>query len=210
MCVPGLAKAFSAVLPKTKVSDSQLSVLFDNINVAASIQGLNFFIAKNVHCEHCLLITMTKPAFIRYLPARLNARLRPLGRPAVWIPLTVTALLGAILWENRQNPDWFNRQPITNLNPDSSLTAEEEARLSEIDNLDVLLKGARVSEDTDVVTSQINPDAPIVLDDEVAVSSADAIAKSVSEDYPIPGSPSLTPDSDGRSVRTSAFANVTG
>ncbi|MEL6553358.1 MAG: hypothetical protein AAFQ63_07855 [Cyanobacteria bacterium J06621_11] len=152
---------------------------------------------------------MAKPAFLRYLPARL----KPLGNPAVWIPLTVIALLGAILWEYQQDPDWFNRQPVSNLNPESSLTPEEEARLSEIDTLDVLLNGARVPEDTKAVTSQINPDAPVVLTDEDAedsISSADAIAKSSLEDYPIPGSPSLTTTpSSTRSSQTSAFPNAT-
>ena len=158
---------------------------------------------------------MAKPAFIRYLPARL----KPLGNPAIWAPLTVIALLGAILWEYRRNPDWFNRQPITDLNPESSLTAEEEARLSEIDNLDLLLNGARVPEDTKAVTSQINPDAPTDLasedleDSAEEVSSADAIAKSSLEDYPIPGSPSVTAPAGlngAGSSGSSAFSTVTG
>ena len=157
---------------------------------------------------------MTKPAFVRYLPARL----KPLGRPAVWAPLAVVALLGAIVLEYRQNPDWFNRQPVTTLTPESSLTSEEAARLSEVGTLDVLLNGARVPEDTEVVTSQINPDAPV--SDELAsaeeteepMSSAEAIARSVSEDYPIPGAPSVatTSPSTAPSTQPGTFSGTTG
>ena len=127
---------------------------------------------------------MAKPAFIRYLPARL----KPLGNPAVWVPLSMVALLGTFAWEYSRNPNWFDREPITTLAPDSALTPEEEARLSEIDTLDVLLNGSRVPEGTAPVTSQINPDAPesqrqaIDTDDEGVALNA----------YPIPGAPSTT------------------
>jgi len=96
---------------------------------------------------------MATPPFLRYLPARL----KPLGNPAVWVPLTVFTLLSAFIWEYHNNPELFNRQPIGSLTPDSNLTPEEEARLSEIDNLDVLMEGARVSENTKEVTGQIQP-----------------------------------------------------
>ena len=81
---------------------------------------------------------MAKP-FFRYLPARL----KPLGAPAVWVPLTIFALLSIFIWEYYRNPDWFDRDPITNANPQSDLTPEEQARLSEIDTVDLLLEGSR-------------------------------------------------------------------
>ncbi len=84
---------------------------------------------------------MATPAFLRYLPARL----KPLSSPAVWAPLTVFALLSIFLWEYHKNPEWFNREQITNANPDSDLTPEEQAKLSEIDTIDVLLENARIS-----------------------------------------------------------------
>ena len=81
---------------------------------------------------------MAKP-FFRYLPARL----KPLGAPAVWVPLTIFALLSIFIWEYYRNPDWFERDPITNANPQSDLTPDEQARLSEIDTVDLLLEGTR-------------------------------------------------------------------
>ncbi|MGC1310571.1 MAG: hypothetical protein WA885_25355 [Phormidesmis sp.] len=99
---------------------------------------------------------MATPAFLRYLPARL----KPLRSPAVWAPLTVFALLGIFLLEYSKNPDWFDGKKITEQDPDSELTAEERAKLSEIDTLDVLLGGTRVSEDSPEATSLIDPDDP--------------------------------------------------
>ena len=83
---------------------------------------------------------MAKP-FLRYLPAKL----KPFSAPAVWIPLTIATLLSILLWEYYNNPDWFERDPITNANPESALTPDEQAKLSEIDTVDLLLKGAQVS-----------------------------------------------------------------
>lgn len=83
---------------------------------------------------------MAKPAFLRYLPARL----KPLSSPAIWAPLTIFVLLSAFLWEYHRNPDWFNRTQADNIAPESNLTPEEEARLSEIDTLDVLIEGSRM------------------------------------------------------------------
>lgn len=86
---------------------------------------------------------MATPTFLRYLPARL----KPLSSPAVWAPLTVFGLLSAFIWEYHNNPDWFNRPQISNVNPDSTLTPEEQARISEIDTLELLLQqNARVPE----------------------------------------------------------------
>ncbi|MEO0770822.1 MAG: hypothetical protein AAFY72_15620 [Cyanobacteria bacterium J06649_4] len=99
---------------------------------------------------------MAKPAFLRYLPARL----KPLSNPAVWAPLTIFTLLSVFIWEYHNNPEFFNRNPLSRITPESELTPEEQARLAEIDNLDVLLDGSRVSGETEAVTSQINPDAP--------------------------------------------------
>ncbi|PZO18171.1 MAG: hypothetical protein DCF25_10300 [Leptolyngbya foveolarum] len=83
---------------------------------------------------------MAKP-FLRYLPAKLQ----PLSAPAVWIPLTIFTLISILLWEYSQNPDWLERDPIINANPESTLTPDEQAKLSEIDTVDLLLKGAKVS-----------------------------------------------------------------
>ena len=100
---------------------------------------------------------MATPAFLRYLPARL----KPLSSPAVWAPLTVFTLLSIFVWEYHKNPDWFNRPQITNLDPNSNLTPEEQARLSEIDTLDLLLRNARTpTSEEDLSTSLINPAAP--------------------------------------------------
>lgn len=96
---------------------------------------------------------MATPPFLRYLPARL----KPLSSPAVWAPLAIFTLVSAFIWEYHSNPDLFNRQPIGSLTPDSNLTPEEEARLSEVDNLDVLLDGSRVPSNTEAVTGQITP-----------------------------------------------------
>ncbi len=79
---------------------------------------------------------MATPAFLRYLPARL----KPLSAPAVWAPLTIFTLISAFMWEYHHNPEWFNRPQANVANPNSTLTPEEQAQLSEIDALDVLLK----------------------------------------------------------------------
>ncbi len=83
---------------------------------------------------------MAKPTFLRYLPARL----KPLSSPAIWAPLTIFALLSAFLWEYHRNPDWFNRAQVDDIAPESNLTPEEAARLSEIDTLEVLMEGSRL------------------------------------------------------------------
>ncbi len=138
---------------------------------------------------------MAKSAFLKYLPARL----KPLGRPAIWIPLTALTLIGAFLLEYQRNPDWFDRQPVTNLTPNSQLTAEEEARLAEIDTLDVLLDGSRMPDSTPAVTSQINPDAP---KDPAAEDGDDngSGELSLQEAYPIPGTSGTTTLQPGSSV----------
>jgi len=134
---------------------------------------------------------MAKPAFIRYLPARL----KPLSNPAVWVPLTAFALLGAFAWEYYHNPDWFDRDPISSVTPNSALTPEEEAQLSEIGTLDVLLSGSRAPAGTAVVTSQINPDAPD-RENRAAEDDAEGLQRNSSgvdsEAYPIPGAASTT------------------
>ncbi len=100
---------------------------------------------------------MATPTFLRYLPSRL----KPLGIPAVWISLGLFGLISVLIWEYHKNPQWFEREPISNVvNPDSGLTPEEEARLAEVDTLDVLLQGSKVPEGSPQVTSTINPNAP--------------------------------------------------
>lgn len=96
---------------------------------------------------------MAKP-FLRYLPARL----KPLSAPAVWVPLTIFTLLSILIWEYYRNPDWLNRTPTLNANPDSTLTPDEQAKLSEIDTVDLLLEGARVP------GAKPNPENSAVLD----------------------------------------------
>lgn len=109
---------------------------------------------------------MAKP-FLRYLPAKL----KPLSAPAVWIPLTVFTLLSILLWEYYHNPDWFERDPITNANPESALTPDEQAKLSEIDTVDLLLQGAQVSGPlSDVDSLEDNKD---LLDAEALENAAD-------------------------------------
>lgn len=115
------------------------------------MRSLELLKSPRLHPLHCCLAVifnyvwvytaMATPAFLRYLPARL----KPLSSPAIWAPLTVFALLSIFLWEYHKNPEWFNREQITNANPDSSLTPEEQARLSEIDTIDLLLENARIS-----------------------------------------------------------------
>ena len=83
---------------------------------------------------------MAKP-YIRYLPAKL----KPITAPAVSIPLTIFVLLSLLLWEYYQNPGWFERSTIPNANPKSALTPDEQAKLAEIDTVDLLLESARRS-----------------------------------------------------------------
>jgi hypothetical protein len=82
---------------------------------------------------------MATPAFLRYLPSRL----KPLRSPAVWAPITIFLLLSAFIWEFRDNPDWFNRNQSIGDASSSPLTPEEQAKLSEIDTIDVLLGETR-------------------------------------------------------------------
>jgi hypothetical protein len=97
---------------------------------------------------------MATPAFLRYLPARL----KPLRAPAVWAPLAVFTLISAFLWEYHHNPEWFNRPPTSTLSRDSNLTPEEQAQLSEIDTIDVLLKESKLSSPS-AATSAATTDA---------------------------------------------------
>ncbi len=94
---------------------------------------------------------MATPAFLRYLPARL----KPLGAPAVWAPLTIFTLISAFMWEYHHNPEWFNRPQADLSNPESSLTPEEQAELAEIDTLDVLLRQSQLP--TTGLGSGLNP-----------------------------------------------------
>jgi hypothetical protein len=97
---------------------------------------------------------MATPAFLRYLPARL----KPLSAPAVWAPLAIFTLVSAFLWESHRNPEWFNRPQANTANPESTLTAEEQAQLSEIDTLDVLLKGAKLPSTASTADEAQSPD----------------------------------------------------
>lgn len=148
---------------------------------------------------------MATPPFLRYLPARL----KPLSSPAVWAPLAIFTLVSAFIWEYHSNPDLFNRQPIGSLTPDSNLTPEEEARLSEVDNLDVLLDGSRVPGNTEAVTGQITP---VPLEDGAEASSNQPLADQdnpfavYEAEYQFPGAANpgaaITPQATTNSIST--------
>ncbi|MEO1392123.1 MAG: hypothetical protein AAFV90_04360 [Cyanobacteria bacterium J06634_5] len=107
---------------------------------------------------------MARPSFLTNLPPYV----RSISKPAVWAPLAIATLLGIFAWEYSQNPERFDREQILNRNPDSGLTAEEQAKLSEIDTLELLLEQTKLPEGTPQATSRINPDAPdSVLDPDV-------------------------------------------
>lgn len=100
---------------------------------------------------------MATPTFLRYLPARL----KPLSIPAVWISLGLFGLISIFIWEYHENPQWFEREPVSDVvNSESGLTPDEEAQLAEIDTLDVLLQGSKLPDGSPEVTSIINPNAP--------------------------------------------------
>ena len=129
---------------------------------------------------------MAKP-FLRYLPARL----KPLSAPAVWVPLTIFTLLSVFIWEYYRNPNWFDRGPILNANPDSTLTPDEQAKLSEIDTVDLLLEGSRSSTPQ---SEQANKDVlnPVDLEAEAAdidrqLAGRDDPFAEYAADYEFPG-----------------------
>ncbi|KPQ36029.1 MAG: hypothetical protein HLUCCA11_07410 [Phormidesmis priestleyi Ana] len=62
------------------------------------------------------------------------------------------------MWEWHSNPAWFNRPQASTLEPESGLTPEEQARLSEIDNVDALLEGLALPP-----SQLINPDGSTAL-----------------------------------------------
>ena len=132
---------------------------------------------------------MATPAFLRYLPARL----KPLSAPAVWAPLTVFTLLSIFIWEYHKNPDWFNRPQIDTLNPESTLTPEEEARLSEIDTLELLLRNVRAPGGEDTSQSLISPADADATSEEVispdrTLAGRDNPFADYKEQYKFPGS----------------------
>ncbi len=78
------------------------------------------------------------PASFRYFKARLLA----LGRPAVWIPALILALVAAFMLEYTTNPDWLTSSD-DDLGPDRSglgdaLSEEDLRAAADIDNLEVL------------------------------------------------------------------------
>lgn len=84
---------------------------------------------------------MANRTFLKYFPARL----KPLSSPAVWAPLTVFALASIFMWEYYQNPDWFARPQADTTSSASGLTPEEQARLADVDTVDVLLNSLKGS-----------------------------------------------------------------
>ena len=139
---------------------------------------------------------MATPAFLRYLPARL----KPLSSPAVWAPLTVFTLLSIFIWEYHKNPDWFNRPQISNVDPDSTLTPEEQARLSEIDTLDLLLRNTRTpgQEDNPSELADLTelglPDSDSSSQDDRTLAGKDNPFAIYEEQYKFPGTSSSTPN----------------
>lgn len=99
---------------------------------------------------------MARPSFL----TNLSPYVRSISKPAVWAPLTIATLLGIFAWEYSQNPERFDREQILNRNPNSGLTVEEQAKLSEIDTLELLLEQTKLPEGAPQAASRINPDAP--------------------------------------------------
>lgn len=146
---------------------------------------------------------MATPAFLRYLPARL----KPLSSPLVWAPLVALGLLGIFVWEYRRDPDWANRQPTPETDAVSSeFTPEEQARLSEIDTLDVLLQGAEASGGGIV----IGPDATLpetpTADDSRQLSGRSDPFGIYTNQYKFPGTSAVTPNGSTRLATPSASA----
>lgn len=145
---------------------------------------------------------MATPAFLKYLPARL----KPLGSPLVWAPLTVLCLLSVFVWEYRRNPDWSNRQPVPGLDADADsadLTPEEQASLSEINTLDALLGGANLP------GGIAAPDAPTSespADDSRELAGRTDPFGAYTRDYRFPGAADTTSDSSTRLATPSASA----
>ena len=78
-------------------------------------------------------------ASFRYFKARLLA----LGRPAVWIPALILALVAAFLLEYTTNPGWLASSDDDDLGPDQSglgntLSEDQLRAAADIDNLEVL------------------------------------------------------------------------
>ncbi len=153
---------------------------------------------------------MATPTFLRYLPARL----KPLSSPAVWAPLTIFVLLSIFIWEYHKNPDWFNREPATSIAPQSDLTPEEQARLAEVDTLDVLLDGSNTSGNA-LTTGSLNPNGLLdgseegtVTEDSRQLSGRDNPFGSYAAEYQFPGAVSPT-DGSGASGASGvpAFGN---
>lgn len=160
---------------------------------------------------------MATPPFLRDFSPRLKA----LASPVVWAPLTIAALLGIFVWEFSKNPDWFNRDQITNLNPDSGLTPEEQARLSEIDTLDILLEQSKAPEGNLPAKGLINPDnAPalettVTDEDELSVNSRQLTGKAdpfgaYEAEYAFPGSNTATLTPSTLSSTSAAGSNTPG
>ncbi len=153
---------------------------------------------------------MATPTFLRYLPARL----KPLSSPAVWAPLTVFVLLSIFIWEYHKNPDWFNREPATGIAPQSDLTPEEQARLSEVDTLDVLLDGSNTSGNS-LTTGSVDPDGLLdgseegaATEDSRQLSGRDNPFGSYAAEYQFPGAVNPTDGSNASGVP--AFGNSAG
>lgn len=146
---------------------------------------------------------MATPAFLRYLPARL----KPLSSPLVWAPLVALGLLGIFVWEYRRDPDWANRQPTPETDAVSAeFTPEEQAKLSEIDTLDVLLQGAEASGGGTV----IGPDATLpetpTADDSRQLSGRSDPFGIYTDQYKFPGTSAVTTNGSTRLATPSANA----
>lgn len=92
---------------------------------------------------------MAIPPSVRYL----FARLQPAARPIVWAPILVVTLLGVVLWEYRQHPEWSDAFEIDTESPsaqipETELTLDEQAQLSQVDSLAVLFNDLAASTPT--------------------------------------------------------------
>lgn len=110
-------------------------------------------------------------------------------------------------WEYRKNPDWANRQPAPEADvAGSELTPEEQARLSEIDTLDVLLQNAEASSGGTVIGPDASlPETPTTDNSRQLSGQADPFSIYTSQ-YKFPGASAATPSDSTRLAMPSTSA----
>lgn len=147
---------------------------------------------------------MATPVFLRYLPARL----KPLRSPLVWAPLVALGLLGIFAWEYYKNPDRANRQPDLEADAvNSEFTPEEQARLSEIDTLDALLRGTETPGGGTVIgPDSLLPETPAADNSRQLSGQSDPFGIYTTQ-YKFPGASAATPNGSTRLTTPSASAS---